>query len=181
MANNNTLRIISGKLRGRKIYFDDSEGLRPTPERVRETLFNWLQDMVAESTCLDLFAGSGALGIEALSRGAKKVFFVDNNEKVTDLLGDNIEDLQLEHEAQIFVSTAEIFLENTQDKFDIIFLDPPFHKDLLANILNIIKNKNLARYIYLEHEKQLNLDIPAEFEILKDKKAGKVCYKLLSL
>ena len=120
---NNQLRIIGGKWRGRKIKFPDIEGLRPTPDRVRETLFNWLSPVIIGAKCLDLFAGSGALGFEALSRGASKTVFVDSNNLVTQQLQYNQQLFQCS-DIEIHKMSAEQYLQTTEKSFDIIFLDP---------------------------------------------------------
>ncbi|MFV9616114.1 MAG: 16S rRNA (guanine(966)-N(2))-methyltransferase RsmD, partial [Gammaproteobacteria bacterium] len=129
-------RIIGGKWRGRKITFDDAEGLRPTTDRIRETVFNWLQPYIYQGFCLDVFAGSGVLGFEALSRGAEKVVFIESNKNTVKNLKQNCKRLDAEA-AVIFHQDALIWLRSTQQeqvkqKFNLIFLDPPFHCDLLA-------------------------------------------------
>lgn len=129
----NQLRIIGGEWRGRKLRFPDAPNLRPTPDRVRETIFNWLAPMIQGAHCLDLFAGSGALGLEALSRGAALTTFVDSHKKVTQELKNHIETLNANARAKVFSMDGVKFL--TQDKFqttevkqyDLVFLDPPYH------------------------------------------------------
>lgn len=120
----NQVRIIAGCWRGRKLSFAPVAGVRPSPDRVRETLFNWLSPVIRDARCLDLYAGSGALGIEAASRGASSVVLVDSDPQVVNCLR---EQLQLLGAAQIEVvqSTVEAWLAAPADPFDIVFLDPP--------------------------------------------------------
>jgi len=149
----NTLRIIGGEWRSRKLQFEDAPNLRPTPDRVRETLFNWLQGSIHGAQCLDLFAGSGALGLEALSRGAKEVIFVEKMAHVATQIEANLTILNAD--SPVINSDATSFLENTEQTFNIIFLDPPFRKNLLPTTLKLIIGKKLLAengLIYLEHE-----------------------------
>ncbi len=175
------LRIIGGQWRSRVIAFDDAPGLRPTPARVRETLFNWLQADVAGSRCLDLFAGSGALGLEAASRGAKTVVQVENNLKTCQKLKENIRLLNAD---QIEVVHADVsaFLRSAAGAFDLIFLDPPFSQAWVEPVCQQIEQYGLlAPYgkIYIETERNLKLDhLPADWQALKHKIAGDVSYNL---
>jgi 16S rRNA (guanine966-N2)-methyltransferase len=175
------IRIIGGKYRSRIITFNDNnEAIRPTPDRVRETLFNWLGQDLTNKRCLDLFAGSGALSFEALSRNAKQVVAIEHNNKVySDLLSNKqmlkIENLLLQQLEAIY------FLNQCQEKFDVIFLDPPFASNLLQQCLEIITNNNLLTLngiIYIESQKLI--DFP-KYEIIKKAKAGMVNYALLKL
>ena len=177
----NKLRIIGGEWRSRVIVFDDAPGLRPTPSRVRETLFNWLQADVAGSRCLDLFAGSGALGFEAASRGAKHVLQVENNAKTCQKLKENATALKAD---QIEVVQADVlsFLQGCRESFDLIFLDPPFNHGLIAPICQQISQGGLLKpygKIYIESERNLKLDnLPDSWQPLKQKAAGDVSYNL---
>ena len=127
----NTLRIIGGSHRGRKLKFADVPGLRPTPDRVRETLFNWLAPLIPGARCLDLFAGSGALGFEAMSRGAREVVFVDSHSLAVKALRENIA-LLGDGSAEVIQSGAlEWLSRQPAEPFDVVFLDPPFRQDLL--------------------------------------------------
>ena len=177
----NKLRIIGGEWRSRVIAFDDAPGLRPTPARVRETLFNWLQADIAGSRCLDLFAGSGALGFEAASRGAKQVLQVENNAKTCQKLRENAVALQA---SQIDVVQADVqaFLQGRSDAYDLIFLDPPFGQGLMQPICRCIAQAGLLApfgKIYLETERKLLLDdLPDDWRLLKHKSAGEVSYNL---
>ncbi|MGZ4959990.1 MAG: 16S rRNA (guanine(966)-N(2))-methyltransferase RsmD [Methylomonas sp.] len=177
----NKLRIIGGRWRSRQIVFDDAPGLRPTPARVRETLFNWLQTDIANSRCLDLFAGSGALGFEAASRGAKCVVQVESNPKACQKLQENIAALQA---SQIEVVPLDVgrFLQRPAECFDLVFLDPPFGHDLVLPTCQMLERQGwLASYakIYIEAERNLTLvDMPANWQPLKNKTAGEVGYYL---
>ncbi len=181
-AGANQLRIIGGQWRSRRLSVAAVPGLRPTPERVRETLFNWLQSDVAGSRCLDLFAGSGALGLEALSRGAASVIFVEKNKQAYQQLQANIHSLQAEG-AQLFRHDALTVLKAEQVPFDLIFLDPPFHQDWPKRILDLIVAGALlhpASMVYLEHEMSYKLN-PQDWglEIYRETHAGEVYSCLL--
>jgi len=126
------IRIIGGEWRGRRLAVADRPGLRPTADRVRETLFNWLQLDVVDARCLDLFAGSGALGLEALSRGAASVTFVDRDRQAVERLRTTLETLGAGDRADCRLECAERFLAGAHAPFDVIFLDPPFDGDGLA-------------------------------------------------
>ena len=130
------LRIIGGQWRGRKLDFADGEGLRPTMDRVRETLFNWLQGEIAGARCLDLFTGSGALGLEALSRAAAEVVMIDNNPQAIRMIQHNLDLLAVDN-ARLLQCDAKQYLQHYQKQqdahksFDIVFMDPPFNKQLV--------------------------------------------------
>ena len=180
-------RIIGGKWRGRKITFDDAAGLRPTTDRIRETVFNWLQPYIYQSFCLDCFAGSGVLGFEALSRGADKVVFIEQNIKTVKRLKDNISTLNAS-DASVFHQDALIWLRSTQQqqeqvkqKFNLVFLDPPFHCDLLVKASALLVSSGCLTedaIIYVEHNVDANIVMPENWFCLKEKKAGQVAYKL---
>jgi len=177
----NKVKIIGGEWRGRNLSFPDAEGLRPTPIRVRETLFNWLQYDVLGSRCLDLYAGSGALGVEAASRGAKRVVLVDNNAQICRQLKANTELLSAP-QIKIVQQDAYRYLSGDAEPFSLVFLDPPFAKDLAVQTLNWLEDKQwLAPHakIYIEVEKGLQLDgVPGNWTLLKHKVAGVVAYNL---
>ena len=130
----NSLRIIGGRYRRRILRFPDSEGLRPTPDRVRETLFNWLGQELDGERCLDLFAGSGALGFEAASRGAAHVVMVEQAPKVLAALQENAKMLRDPPGVEIIRGDALQYLASTKSKFDLIFLDPPFNKGWIQRL-----------------------------------------------
>jgi len=182
-------RIIGGKWRGRVIRFDDAEGLRPTTDRIRETVFNWLQAYLPGSTCLDAFSGSGVLGLEALSRGAADVVFIEKNKKTASNIKDNIKMLDA-HSGTVYqqdvlswLKSAQA-LENTGKPFDLVFLDPPFHLNLLAKCsTELVSCGCLAKdaVVYVEHAIDEEVVLPAELKVLKQKRAGQVCYQLFEL
>ena len=179
----NTLRIIGGECRGRKLTFPDNPQLRPTPDRVRETLFNWLQNDIYGACCLDLFAGSGALGLEALSRGAKECVFVETHAPTCKQLKQNLHILKKDN-YQIACMDALTFLKQTQASFDIVFIDPPFANNLWQPALNLLLNQKLLApngKLYLESHSKTVLNLPEQWQILRDKKAGDVHYQLISL
>lgn len=177
----NKLRIIGGEWRSRVIVFDDAPGLRPTPARVRETLFNWLQTDINASRCLDLFAGSGALGLEAASRGAKQVVQVELNPKACQKLSVNCAALQAS-QIKVVHADALTFIGNCQDQFDLIFLDPPFKQGLIQPVCYALKQSGLLAAcgkIYIEAERSLTLDnLPPNWRLLKQKCAGDVSFNL---
>lgn len=179
------LRIIGGKWRSRKITFYDFPEIRPTPNRVRETLFNWLAPVIESATCLDAFAGSGALGFEALSRGAKWVVMIDQSKKITEMLKENAAKLEAEN-LEIFTGNFfDIIADKKLPPFDIIFLDPPFRQSLIKKAAAILINNNLLKndaYVYMETEKELQpLPIPDDWEIVRNKNAGQVNYYLINV
>ncbi|NKB34609.1 MAG: 16S rRNA (guanine(966)-N(2))-methyltransferase RsmD [Pseudomonadales bacterium] len=179
----NTVRIISGSLRSRKISFPANKAVRPTGDRVRETLFNWVQSEIDGAVCLDLFAGSGALGIEALSRGAEEVVFVEAAKNIALALKENLELLQL-HSGKIYHHDALSWIEefNTTKTFDIVFLDPPFDTDLAATSCMKLEQSNLLNSqcrIYLELASEISeLTLPENWKQIKEKKAGSVYFYL---
>ncbi len=176
------VRIIGGAMRGRKISFMSGEGLRPTLDQVRETLFNWLIADINQANCLDLYAGSGAIGFEAASRGAKSVTFVDASKQVTSNLNHNIKELNITN-VDVKNQKAEDFLSRNSQRFHIIFLDPPFEKGMLESILLKIK-PHLAEdgLVYIEQENSSStIEIGREWEQLKYKKTSRFIYSLYSL
>ena len=179
-----TLRIIGGEWRGRKFQFPSVEHLRPTPDRVRETLFNWLMPYIEDAHCLDLFCGSGALGLEALSRGAGEVTFVDNNKQVIQHLKQTCEKVKTD-KANFYHGTAEAFLNQAPHSYDVIFLDPPYDLDLIpvtANTLQADGWLKAGAWIYLEHDGRLDLnELPTDWQPYREKVAGQVHYALYQL
>ncbi len=177
----NKLRIIGGDWRSRQIKFVDAPGLRPTPARVRETLFNWLQNDIVGSRCLDLFAGSGALGFEAASRGARAVVQVESNAEVCRFLKTNTIALEAN---QIRIVQQEVFryLAVDAEPFDVVFLDPPFALNIATQTCHWLEDKGwLARFakIYVEIESKQQLEkMPANWALLRHKTAGDVGYYL---
>ncbi len=177
----NQLRIIGGRWRGRKLSFPDIEGLRPTPDRVRETLFNWLQADVGDAYCLDLFAGSGALGFEAASRGAQQVTLIESNAQVAKQLKDNAQQLKT-NDCLVENKTAQQFIASASKQFDLVFIDPPYQADLWSEIADQLVNKSLLvdnALIYIECPSKADLPtLPEHWLLIKDKKAGEVRYCL---
>jgi 16S rRNA (guanine966-N2)-methyltransferase len=175
------VRIIAGKWRGRRLPVLTLENLRPTPDRVRETLFNWLTPMLPKAHCLDLFAGTGALGFEALSRGAEKVVMVDNAPQVVKQLKMIAQSLDAEN-IQIYCADLPQQLQPTAIPFNIVFLDPPYQENLLLPTCAFLeKNGYLAdiAYIYLEASHLiLDNELPLGWQIYKSQKAGQVFYHL---
>lgn len=176
------MRIIGGTLRSRRIRFEGTVGLRPTPDRVRETVFNWLAGRIREARCLDLFAGSGALGFEAASRGASHVTLVESNARAASKLLENRTLLGLDC-VEIHRTTANAFLGQTQDRFDVIFLDPPFDSDAARPALGIIARRRLLTadgFVYVEQRAGTSsIDSFDGFETVKHQRTGDVDYRLL--
>jgi 16S rRNA (guanine966-N2)-methyltransferase len=179
----NSVRIISGQLRRRKISFPASDAIRPTGDRVRETLFNWLQNEVADSYCLDLFAGSGILGLEALSRGAKEAVFIERDRQTAEALQENLTLLNLT-QGQVFQANALDWLASgkTRPQFNIVFLDPPFAEELLASSCTALEQSSLLAEgccFYVESATAISeIEIPQNWVQEKDKKAGNVHFYL---
>lgn len=172
----NQVRIIGGQWRRRLLSFPDQQGLRPTADRIRETLFNWLGQDLAGRRCLDLFAGSGALGFEAASRHADRVVMVELARPVLAALKQNAA-LLVAEQVEIVAASALQFLGLNDERFDVIFVDPPFGSDLLAQVLPLLATRlNEAGCVYLESA-QLP-DLPDGWQVLRQGKAGKVHYLL---
>jgi 16S rRNA (guanine966-N2)-methyltransferase len=148
------LRIIAGEWRGRRIAVPQAAGLRPTPDRVRETLFNWLQGVVPGARCLDLFAGAGALGFEAVSRGAARVVMVEAVPRVAAHLREQVRLLDAVDRIQVHAGDALQYLARCDEAFDLVFLDPPFHGDLLVRALTTLADGRCLRpgaRVYVEY------------------------------
>jgi 16S rRNA (guanine966-N2)-methyltransferase len=174
----NSVRIIGGQYRRRVLRFPDSEGLRPTPDRVRETLFNWLGQELDGEHCLDLFAGSGALGFEAASRGAVQVVMVEQAPKVLAALHENAKMLHNPPGVEIIRGDALQYLSSTKSKFDLIFLDPPFKKGWIPSLeplLAGVANQDAAVYIEAEHE----IKALGDWRAVHHGKAGEVHFQLM--
>lgn len=178
----NQIRIIGGKHRGRKVSFPNTTELRPTPDRVRETLFNWIAPVLPGANCLDLFSGSGILGLEAISRGAASVMFVEKNK----LIANNIE-----HSAgilgdilncQIIQANVISWLATRGTSYDVVFLDPPYQSNLLPTCFELLDSNGWIQtnsYIYFESDKPQDPSImPITWRLYREKKAGHVYYYL---
>ncbi|RLA32141.1 MAG: 16S rRNA (guanine(966)-N(2))-methyltransferase RsmD [Gammaproteobacteria bacterium] len=175
------IRIIGGRWRGRRIQVPDVPGLRPTPDRIRETLFNWLQPIVSGARCLDLFSGSGALAFEALSRGAAEVVAVERDATAVTALKHSAAILQVEG-LQIHQAAASVFLAGPPRPFDVVFLDPPFDSELLPEIQVQLTTGWLATpaWIYLECAPgQERGELPGGWDQRRQKRAGDVIYRLV--
>jgi len=153
-----SIRIIGGKYRGRKLPVISADGLRPTTDRIKETVFNWLMPYIHQAKCLDCFAGSGGLGFEALSRGAKQVTFLELNKNAAQQIQKNL--LLLNANNALLVKTNSIdYLKHVNDCFDLVFLDPPFRQNILTEITDKLTQGWLAKQalIYVETEADIIL------------------------
>ncbi|WP_145580143.1 16S rRNA (guanine(966)-N(2))-methyltransferase [Yersinia vastinensis] len=175
------IRIIGGKWRGRKLPVPDSPGLRPTTDRVRETLFNWLAPMIQGARCLDCFAGSGALGLEALSRYAGEAILLEADRHVAKQLSSNLTLLSAEN-GQVVNTNSLQWLAQPGQPFDLVFLDPPFRQGLLAETINLLEQFNWLTadaWIYVEAEAEsAAADVPTSWQLHREKIAGQVAYRL---
>lgn len=176
------LRIIGGQWRGRKLRFPDAKGLRPTGDRIRETLFNWLAPELSEARCLDVFAGSGALGLEALSRGAKVSVMLERDTQVARVLRDNIQVLGAQG-AQVVQQDGVQYLRagNREQPFAIVFIDPPFDTNLWQATVDALEAGNWlaeSATIYVESGLDAPYQAPGNWALHRDKRAGNVNYRL---
>ncbi len=174
------VRIIGGKWRRRRIQVLHKPGLRPTPDRVRETLFNWLQPVIQDSRCLDLFAGTGANGFEAASRGAREVVMVERDRDVARNLESQAEVLQAQ-EVRVVWADALAWLRGAPTPFDIVFLDPPFRHGLLAPSCELLQAGgwlNPGAYVYLEYEDAELPPLPPDWRVHRAGHAGQLHYWL---
>ncbi|MCA5920761.1 16S rRNA (guanine(966)-N(2))-methyltransferase [Pectobacterium brasiliense] len=175
------IRIIGGQWRGRKLPVPDSPGLRPTTDRVRETLFNWLAPVIQQARCLDCFAGSGALGLEALSRYAAHATLLEMERAVAQQLTQNLALLRAEN-AEVVNTDTLSWLAKSGTPFDVVFLDPPFRKELLNNTLALLEQQGWLApdaWIYVETEAEnAQLTIPENWQLHREKIAGQVAYRL---
>lgn len=176
-----SLRVIAGRWKGRKLEFLDLPGVRPTPNRVRETLFNWLAPHLEGTACLDLFAGSGALGFEAVSRGAATATLIESDPRICEQIGKEI--LRFGAETiRVVASDARRFVQQTDTAYDVVFLDPPFNRGLAQETLTAIVKSRILRptsLIYLEWESGTALAPPPALHWLHRGRASEVQYALL--
>lgn len=178
----NRVRIIGGQWRGRKITFPDGEGLRPTGDRIRETLFNWLMPVLRAARCVDLFAGSGVLGFEALSRGAAHCTLVERNAQAVRCLRMAQQQLNADA-AHIVLADSVSWLSTTTEIFDVVFIDPPFADAALspAALVVLLEQRGLLSadpWIYFEQSAATPMVAPAGFATFRQQRAGQVCYGL---
>lgn len=176
------IRIIAGKYRGRKLPVVLADGLRPTTDRVKETLFNWLMPYIQDARCLDCFTGAGSLGFEALSRGAEQVTLMELNKSATSQLIANSNLLKADNIEIKQGDTLALLKQSPQAPFDIVFIDPPFRQGLTKATLDLLGQYQWLApraliYIEIESEGELN-NIPANWQMLKEKTAGQVTYRL---
>jgi 16S rRNA (guanine966-N2)-methyltransferase len=173
------IRIIGGLYRGKKLPVPEVEGLRPTPDRVRETLFNWLMHDIRDARCLDAFAGSGALGLEAFSRGASRVVFIEQSPKAQTNL-DKIIRLFNSSKLQLIKTDAASYLENSKEQFDIIFLDPPFAHNYLPQCISTLEQQDILVHGGLVYVESASIPLMEEtkWRQIKLKQAGQVIYGL---
>ena len=177
------LRIVAGKWRSRLLQIADDPALRPTAERVRETLFNWLAPQLAGARCLDLFAGTGALGLEALSRGAAEVVFVENSPRAVATLKQNVATLAATGASILTTDSMRYLRDIPAKRFDVVFLDPPYAADMYDELCRLLHENAWCAAearIFLEQPRDAEMPaLPDGWEILKDKTAGNVRYCLL--
>lgn len=182
---NSELRIIGGQWRSRKLSFTPARGLRPTSDRVRETLFNWLAPVIRDARCADLFAGSGALGLEALSRGARHCDFIDTSPHTLDQISRHLATLGAQQQGVCHTGSAEQYLGGTHGTLDIVFIDPPFGLGLVAPVCqNLSTTQLLAEeaWAYIETPKNEALpELPVNWLLHRDKTAGDVAYRLFHI
>ncbi len=178
------LRIVAGNWRSRLLDIAAAPDLRPTPERVRETLFNWLAPRIDGARCLDLYAGTGALGLEALSRGAATTVFVEKSALAAGVLKSNVEKLGAEGATICEADAIEYLRKIPVKSFDIVFLDPPFAADILEDLCRLIDERQVladGARVYLEHGvATIEPELPAGWEVLKSEVAGQVRYSLVA-
>lgn len=179
MSATGRIRIIGGSLRNSRLEVPDAPGLRPTTDRVRETLFNWLQPVIAGSRCLDLFAGTGALGLEALSRGAAMATFVERDAKLVAALKANLARLKVQ--AAVVGDDAARWLNAGGKPFDVVFMDPPFADGLWDGTAAALETHGWlapSAWVYVESPKGAHLAVPATWQVHRSGLAGEVAYTL---
>lgn len=176
------VRIIGGQWRGRKLAFSPADGLRPTGDRVRETLFNWLAADIEGARCADLFAGTGALGLEALSRGAALCDFVDSSRAALADIAGHLKRLEAAEQGHCHPGPAQHFLASAAGAYDIVFIDPPFNQQLVSPTCAALAQGQLLRdgaLVYVESEaKSPPPQMPPGWNLRRDKVAGEVAYRL---
>lgn len=181
-AEQNSVQVIGGRWRGRRIRFPDGEGLRPTPSRLRETLFNWLAPALHDALVLDLFAGSGVLAIEALSRGAREAVLVDSSPAACAQLDRELAALGNAQAVVVRADALDFLARRSGAPFDLVFLDPPYHRGLLAPAMQALEARGLLApraMIYVESETAPGYDsVPANWRLHRRQESGQVCSSL---
>lgn len=168
------MKIISGKYKGRNIVGYDINGTRPTMDRVKESLFAMIQNYIDNSNCLDLFAGSGNLGLEALSNGASSCTFIDNNKIAIKTIKDNLTRLDIK-EYNLYLTNFKLFLKETKDKYDLIFIDPPYKTNYIIDAVTLIEKYDLLKdngLLILETDNKDKLIYSNYYTFFKEKKYG---------
>jgi 16S rRNA (guanine966-N2)-methyltransferase len=176
-----SVRIIGGEWRGRRLPVPAVDAVRPSPDRVRETLFNWLQNVVPGRACLDLFGGTGILGFEAASRGARAVTIVDRHPDVVSRLQAARDTLDTGTKVRIVGAEALDWLSECDEQFDVVFLDPPFHQDLVTIASVHLEQRRLlcpCAHVYIEIEADTQPQVPSHWRALRSKRSGHVGYHL---
>jgi len=181
-ATSGSIRIIAGKHRGRKLPVLMAEGLRPTTDRIKETVFNWLMPYMHDAKCLDCFAGAGSLGFEALSRGAAKINLIELNKSAAKQLLMNKQLLKADNIEISNVNVLDFLSKQERQRFDLVFIDPPFRQNLITKTCELLTDGWLAEHalIYVEMEIEIEGDqqLPSNWQLLKEKIAGQVAYRL---
>jgi len=182
-AGSGRLRIVAGNWRSRLLDIADVPGLRPTSERIRETLFNWLAPRINGARCLDLFAGTGALGLEALSRGAGSVVFVEQSVRAAEMLRGNVKTLNADGAVVLQMDALDYLRGERIECFNLVFLDPPFEADLIDELCRLLAERQMLANdacVYLEQDRSApEPDLPEGWQVLKSKTAGNVRYMLV--
>lgn len=179
------IRIISGQFRGRKLPVMDLPGLRPTTDRTKETLFNWISPYLHDAVCLDMFAGSGSLGFEALSRYGSSCTFIEQNKQAAQQIRNNLQLLKLDEHGQVCVGDALSLVPSLKQKFDVIFIDPPFNQALVPEVINVIHQHQLLSeqgLVYIECElENSQYEVPQNWLCIKERQTKQLSYRLYQL
>ena len=178
------MRIIAGTLRGRKLFTPKGFEIRPATDRVRQYIFDCIRGHLPDADVLDLFAGTGSVGIEALSRGAKFADFVDNSLESASLIKKNIESLSLEKRSKVFDIDAFKFVEKCDRRYDLIFLDPPYRYEPTGNLAQKTASSKILKsdgLLIIEHDNESIIPELLDFNLLKQKKFGRTIISILTL
>ena len=177
------MRVISGSARGRRLLSLEGLDTRPTTDRVKESVFNIIMPYIRGAQVLDLFAGSGAMGIEALSRGAKSALFAENNSAACEVIQKNLTDTKLSQNAALYRGDALSFLKSTKEKFSLVFLDPPYDGGFYLPVLTEIAEREILApegVLVLEKRADAHIEVPSGYEVIKDRKYGKTAILVLT-